>query len=90
MESPIRQLLHLITNAVSTLETACASNGTSIPDLHQPFDPASEEFRRNTAAAEAASTISSAALQLEAILTPPFISLYRVVTGVENWTHFTS
>jgi hypothetical protein len=82
MESPIRHLLQLITNAVPTLETACASDGMQIPDLYQPFDPVSEGFRQNAAAAEAASIISAAALQLDAILTPPFISLYRVVAGV--------
>ncbi|KAJ7612017.1 S-adenosyl-L-methionine-dependent methyltransferase [Mycena polygramma] len=50
----------------------------TIPDLHTPFAPPSEAFRTVPAAAEAASIISVAALQLEAILTPPHVSLYRV------------
>jgi hypothetical protein len=89
-EAPSRQLLKLITNAVSTLEAACARDETSIPDLYQPFHPASEVFRQNVTAAEAASTISAAALQLDAILTPPFISVYRVVTGVSQLKDFPS
>ncbi|KAJ7269517.1 S-adenosyl-L-methionine-dependent methyltransferase [Mycena rebaudengoi] len=74
MSSPIRQLLELITKSVDTLESA-------FPDLHELFAPPSEAFRANPAAAEAASIISAAALQLEAILTPPQVSLYRIVGG---------
>ncbi|KAJ7167962.1 S-adenosyl-L-methionine-dependent methyltransferase [Mycena filopes] len=81
MSTPIRQLLELITKSVETLEAACDASGTTIPDLHAPFAPPSEAFRANPAAAEAASIISAAALQLDAILTPPHISLYRIVGG---------
>ncbi|KAG6837108.1 hypothetical protein H0H93_014712 [Arthromyces matolae] len=81
MASQMRQLLTLINNAVDQLERVCAEEGTSIPDLHAPFSPLSEIFRANPAAAESANIISAAALQLEAILTPPHISLYHVVAG---------
>ncbi|KAJ7473575.1 S-adenosyl-L-methionine-dependent methyltransferase [Mycena galericulata] len=81
MSTPIRQLLELITQSVKSLEDACQSSGVTIPDLHEPFAPPSEAFRTIPAAAEAASVISAAALQLEAILTPPPVSLYRIVTG---------
>ncbi|KAG6916948.1 hypothetical protein DXG01_004497 [Tephrocybe rancida] len=76
-----RQLLALITDAVEKLESACDSTGTAIPDLHTPFYPESEAFRANPAAAESASVISAAALQLEAIFTPPHVSLYHIVAG---------
>ncbi|KAF9462317.1 S-adenosyl-L-methionine-dependent methyltransferase [Collybia nuda] len=81
MSSPIRQLLELITESVETLEKVCAKNGTAIPNLYEPFAPPSEAFRVDPVAAEAASVISAAALHLEAILTPPQVSLYRMVGG---------
>ncbi|KAF7368277.1 S-adenosyl-L-methionine-dependent methyltransferase [Mycena venus] len=81
MSTPIRQLLALITQSVETLEAACESSGTTIPDLHTAFAPPSEEFRANPEAAEAARIIAAAALQLEAIVSPPQVSLYRVITG---------
>ncbi|KAJ7223301.1 S-adenosyl-L-methionine-dependent methyltransferase [Mycena pura] len=73
MSTPIRQLLALITNSVDTLEAACAANG--------PFAPLSEAFRAIPAAAEAANIISAAALQLDAIVAPPHLSLYHIVGG---------
>nr|GAT49961.1 S-adenosyl-L-methionine-dependent methyltransferase [Mycena chlorophos] len=79
--STIRQLLQILTEAVDTLEAACQSAAVAIPDLCDPFTPASEAFREVPKAAEAASLIGAAALQLEAIVTPPQISLYRVVSG---------
>ncbi|KAF7373903.1 S-adenosyl-L-methionine-dependent methyltransferase [Mycena sanguinolenta] len=81
MSTPIRQLLVLITQAVETLEAASQTSGTTLPDLHTPFTPSSEAFRANAEAAEAARIISAAALQLEAIVTPPLVSLYRTVAG---------
>ncbi|KAJ7175090.1 S-adenosyl-L-methionine-dependent methyltransferase [Mycena crocata] len=81
MSTPIRQLLELITQSVETLEATCQSSGMTIPDLHEPFTPPSEAFRTIPAAAEAASIISAAALQLEAILTPPQVALYKIVGG---------
>ena len=82
MPSQIRELLTLMTESVSTLEKACADNGTKIPDLNEPFSPPSEAFRTSPVAAEAAAVISAAALQLAAILTPPQVSLYHLVGGV--------
>jgi hypothetical protein len=84
MVSPVRQLLALITQSVETLEAACQSSGTTIPDLHTAFAPPSEDFRANPEAAEAARIIAAAALQLEAIVTPPQVSLYRIFTGVSR------
>ncbi|KAG6852088.1 hypothetical protein C0991_003244 [Blastosporella zonata] len=81
MVSQIRQLLSLITDAVDKLEGACDRTGTSIPDLNTPFSPQSEAFRAEPEAAQSARIISAAALQLEAILTPPHVSLYHVVAG---------
>ncbi|KAG5641680.1 hypothetical protein DXG03_004444 [Asterophora parasitica] len=71
MTSPLRQLLKVLTESVGDLEDACAASGTAIPDLYTPFHPASEAFRGNPKAADAANIISAAALQIEAILTPP-------------------
>ncbi|KAG6880859.1 hypothetical protein C0993_003970, partial [Termitomyces sp. T159_Od127] len=81
MVSQVRHLLALITEAIETLERTCASTGTSLPDLHSSFSPQSEAFRAHPAASEAANVVSAAALQLEAILTPPHVSLYHVVAG---------
>ncbi|CAK5276426.1 unnamed protein product [Mycena citricolor] len=77
MTSAIRQLLDIITKNVEVLEQA----GLTIPDLAEPFAPPSEAFRMDPAGGPAAAAISAAALQLEAILTPPHISLYRIVSG---------
>ncbi|KAG5641678.1 hypothetical protein DXG03_004442 [Asterophora parasitica] len=81
MTSPLHQLLNVLTESVSDLEDACAASGTAIPDLYTPFHPTSEAFRGNPKAAEAANIISAAALQIEAILTPPQVSLYHIVSG---------
>ncbi|KAF5379387.1 hypothetical protein D9615_006601 [Tricholomella constricta] len=79
--SPIRNLLNLLTDSVNKLETACNASGCPIPDLYASFNPASEAFRADPIAAEAASIICAAALQMEAILTPPNVSLYHIVSG---------
>ncbi|KAL0952726.1 hypothetical protein HGRIS_006959 [Hohenbuehelia grisea] len=84
MSSPLRQLLDLLTQSVSALEQSCAARGTKIPDLNAPFHPASEAFRADPAAAEAANIISAASLQLAAIMTPPPISMYSVIGGPFN------
>ncbi|ETW80288.1 hypothetical protein HETIRDRAFT_105202 [Heterobasidion irregulare TC 32-1] len=81
MPSQICELLILMTESVSTLEKACADNGTEIPDLNEPFSPPSEAFRISPVAAEAAAIISAAALQLAAILSPPQVSLHHLVGG---------
>ncbi|KAG5338262.1 hypothetical protein C0989_007825 [Termitomyces sp. Mn162] len=82
MVSQIRQLLSLIHDAVDKLESVCGSTGTSIPDLHTSFSPQSEAFRADPAAAEAANIVSAAALQLEAILTPP---MFRCIMLLQEW-----
>ncbi|KNZ82352.1 Sterigmatocystin 8-O-methyltransferase [Termitomyces sp. J132] len=81
MVSQVRQLLNLMTRAVDKLESACNSTASPIPDLYTPFTPESEAFRSNPDAAESARIISAAALHLEAILSPPHVSLYHVVAG---------
>ena len=82
MSSQIRQLLDLITKSVETLENIFAKNGTKIPDLQSAFDPASEAFRSDPAAGEAASIISAAASHLSAITAPPHITAYNAIGGV--------
>ncbi|KAK2463352.1 hypothetical protein APHAL10511_004663 [Amanita phalloides] len=79
--SQIRQLLDLIKKSVEILEKTCAANGTEVPDLHSTFSPASEAFRSDPVASEAADIISAAGLQLSAIVAPPVISLYNAVGG---------
>ncbi|KAF9564158.1 S-adenosyl-L-methionine-dependent methyltransferase [Agrocybe pediades] len=83
MSSPstARQLVQLITASLDALEKSTAASGTQIPDLHAPFHPATEAFRSDPAAAEAANVIGAAALQLAAILIPPQVSLYHIVGG---------
>ncbi|KAF8492246.1 S-adenosyl-L-methionine-dependent methyltransferase [Gautieria morchelliformis] len=75
------QLVELITKSLATVEAACTSKGLTIPDLYEPFHPSSEAFRADPHVAEAAAIISAAALHLEAIFTPPQVSLYHVVSG---------
>lgn len=82
LTSSARQLLEIMTSSLDALEKATDANNTQIPDLHAPFHPASEAFRADPAAAEAANVISAAALQLAAILLPPQVSLYHIVGGV--------
>ncbi|KAF8577508.1 S-adenosyl-L-methionine-dependent methyltransferase [Ramaria rubella] len=81
MSNLSRQLVDLITNSLNTLENVCVQKDLTIPDLYQPFHPSSEAFRADPQAAEAAAIISAAALQLEAIFTPPQVSLYHLVCG---------
>ncbi|KAM6503651.1 S-adenosyl-L-methionine-dependent methyltransferase [Amanita muscaria] len=80
--SQIRQLLDLISKNVDALEKASAADGTRLPTLDEPFNPASESFRSNPAAAEAACIIRAAATQLDAILTPPPTALGNMFGGV--------
>lgn len=84
MSPPIRQLLDHILWSVLILEKACDENETAIPDLHEPFTFASEAFRRDPVVAEAARVICGAALQIEAILAPPQVSLTRIMSGVRQ------
>ncbi|KAK2463359.1 hypothetical protein APHAL10511_004670 [Amanita phalloides] len=77
----VRQLLDLITNAVNTIEEACKETGTDLPNLDQPFHPASEAFRANPAAAQAASVISAAASHLDALVAPPRNTLHHLIGG---------
>ncbi|KAF9042839.1 S-adenosyl-L-methionine-dependent methyltransferase [Hymenopellis radicata] len=77
----LRQLLVILNDSVAALEERARSLGLPLPDLNNPFSPPSEAFRGDPACAEAASRISAAALHLEAIFTPPQVSLYHVVAG---------
>ncbi len=81
-DTTFRQLLSILNDSVAVLEERAQSLGLPLPDLNSPFTPPSEEFRGDPACAEAASRISAAALHLEAIVTPPQVSLYHVVAGV--------
>ncbi|CAA7266021.1 unnamed protein product [Cyclocybe aegerita] len=81
MSSPARQLLELLSASLSTIEKVCAEKRFEIPDLNAPFHPASEAFRSDPIAGEAANVLSAAALQLAAIFAPPQVSLYHMVGG---------
>ena len=82
MFQQVRQLLDLIIKSVDALEQACIESNTQLPNLDEPFYPASEVFRANLVAAEAVSVISAAAMQLDAIVSPPRNVLYHAVGGV--------
>lgn len=84
MFQQVRQLLDLITKSVEALEQACIESNTQLPSLDEPFHPASEAFRANLVAAEAVSVISAAAMQLDAIISPPRNVLYYAVGGVSH------
>ncbi|KIK53432.1 hypothetical protein GYMLUDRAFT_178936 [Collybiopsis luxurians FD-317 M1] len=82
MSSEVQQLLDTITKAVGSLQLACSRDGTSIPDIREPFEPSSEGFRNNSEVMEATRIIGAAALQLEAIIAPPQVVLFHVVGGL--------
>ena len=83
--SQLRQLFELVAKSLDALEKACAESGTRIPDLHESFDPtASDDFSSNLVAAEAASAISAAALQMYAILGTPRNAFFYHVGGVNR------
>ncbi|KAJ3483198.1 hypothetical protein NLJ89_g12083 [Agrocybe chaxingu] len=82
MSSPARQLLKLLSTSLTTFEKVCAEKHFEIPDLNAPFHPASEAFRSDPVAGEAANVLGAAALQLAAIFVPPQISLYHMVGGI--------
>ncbi|KAL0952701.1 hypothetical protein HGRIS_006937 [Hohenbuehelia grisea] len=80
--SVVRQLLNLLTEAVDSLEETCAAKGIPIPDLNEPFHPASEAFRADPAAADATRIIGAAAHHLAAIVAPPPVSMYSMIGGM--------
>lgn len=86
--SSLTPLIELIVQNARVLEAACASgNGTgqaSLPDLNAPFDPASEAFRKDPKAAEAANVIAAAAFQLAATVLPPPSTLLGVAEAVSS------
>lgn len=84
MASPLRQLLALLSENIDALEKACADGNVAVPDLYEPFSPSSEAFRAIPAATYAAKIISAAAGQIDAIVTPPQVSLYHAVGGVRS------
>ncbi|KAL1755113.1 O-methyltransferase-domain-containing protein [Schizophyllum commune] len=75
-------LVDLIVQNARLLEAACNSPSgdghASLPDLNAPFDPASEAFRKDPKAAEAANVIAAAAFQLAATVLPPPSTLLGV------------
>ncbi|KAG6824311.1 hypothetical protein H0H92_007254 [Tricholoma furcatifolium] len=82
MVSQIRELLNLMTDAVDRLENLCDSTGSTIPNLHgTPFTPQSEAFRQSPEADELVNIICASALHLNAILSPPHVAIYHVISG---------
>ena len=81
-------LIDLIVQNARVLEAACASpsgdGNASLPDLTVPFDPASEAFRKDPKAAEAANVIAAAAFQLAATVLPPPSTLLGVAEAVSE------
>lgn len=74
-------LLELINTGVANLQSVEKKNNTPIPNLSQPFHPASEAFRADPVAAEAAAHVVAAALQLVATLSPPVEGLYTLAAA---------
>ncbi|TRM63597.1 O-methyltransferase-domain-containing protein [Schizophyllum amplum] len=79
--SSIAPLVDLIVQNARALEDACAASGAKLPDLDAHFDPASEAFRKDPVAAEAANVIAAAALQLVATVLSPPLTLLTAATG---------
>lgn len=84
MSGSLTQLVDLLRSSADVLEKACAANGTSIPNINQPFTPSSEAFRKDPVVAEAATVVTAAATQLAAIVNPPHVSLYHCAGGVSK------
>ncbi|KAJ7656545.1 O-methyltransferase [Mycena rosella] len=72
MAERILQLSDLISRAAHTLQAYA-----NIPDLNDPYHPASEEFRTNQDAVLATNTIVEAAFQLIACVRPPALSIFH-------------
>ncbi|KAF8643207.1 hypothetical protein AX16_009164 [Volvariella volvacea WC 439] len=78
----VRQLLSIIGKAVDDLEATCVRNETPLPNVNEPSTRKSEAFRSDPIAGEAAILISAAAQQLDAIVTPPYHSIYNASCAV--------
>ncbi|KAI5890571.1 S-adenosyl-L-methionine-dependent methyltransferase [Schizophyllum commune H4-8] len=84
--SSLTPLIDLIVQNARVFEAACASAGDGgaddagpdILDLNAPFNPASEAFRKDPKAAEAANVLAAAAFQLAATVLPPPSTLLGV------------
>jgi hypothetical protein len=72
--------------SIATLDRVCLEKNLETPDLNQPFHPATEAFRMDPVAGEAAHTIAAAALHISAILSPPQVSLNHAVGGVSCYS----
>lgn len=81
MAAAILQLSEIIASSVARLLSICEEQQLALPQLDEPYTCGSETFRQNSAAAEAASLIGAAALQLAATLLPPQETLLQAASG---------
>ncbi|KAH9484887.1 4-O-methyltransferase 1 [Psilocybe cubensis] len=81
MPSTLSSLAVLINRSIITLEKACSESKLPFPSFDEPFTPASEAFRANPEAEEAAKVIAAAAHQLMMMVLPPSVALYTAVSG---------
>ncbi|KAH9484888.1 4-O-methyltransferase 1 [Psilocybe cubensis] len=84
MPSTLSSLAFLINRSIITLEKACSESKLPFPGFDEPFTPASEAFRANPEAEEAAKVIAAAAHQLMMMVLPPSVALYTVVSGAHK------
>lgn len=82
MASDLLQLAKLISESASTIAKAAETDNLPIPSLNDPFSFESEAFRANAASRDAANVIVAAAAQLSALVNPPAMSIFNIVSGV--------
>jgi hypothetical protein len=79
----ISKLSQVISSSVGELLALSATNGWVLPALNEPFDPVKNVFRGNPDAANAATKIIAAAMQLATTLMTPRQAIRAFAAGVQ-------
>ena len=86
MSSDLIHLAKLISDSTSAIVKAAEFDNVPIPNLNDPFSFESEAFRNNPSSRDAANIIIAAAAQLSALVAPPPMSIFNIVSGVSTVT----
>lgn len=71
----LRALSDLIHRSIEKIEHVCATSGSSLPSLHDPFNPDEEAIFADAQVQEQGAIAVAAASQLIAALRPPPVTL---------------
>ncbi|KZT58691.1 S-adenosyl-L-methionine-dependent methyltransferase [Calocera cornea HHB12733] len=78
MAATVLHLAKLISESTGTINETCTTSGIAVPELDEPFDPASEAWRQQPGVQLAIDQAISAAHQLIATLQPAPLSVLRL------------